>query len=152
MTNTLPASVTLKSAATTQGILSTNGNSINGALGGVTNGLPVIVTLTVVPNALGTITDTASVANDNPDPASGNNTFTATTTVLPLPLLTIQRTNNNRLNVLWPVALTNFGLQAKDILATNTWSNVITAPVISGNQNIVTETNNGSSRFYRLKE
>jgi large repetitive protein len=152
MTNTLPASVTLKSAATTQGILSTNSNTITGALGGVTNGLPVIVTLTVVPNALGTITDTASVTNDNPDPALGNNTFTATTTVLPLPLLTIQRTNNNRLNVLWPVALTNFGLQAKDILATNAWSNVITAPVISGNQNIVTETNNGSSRFYRLKE
>src|SRR5439155_11150573 len=55
MTNTLPASVTLKSAATTQGTLSTNSNPITGALGNITNGTSVIVTLTVVPNPLGTI-------------------------------------------------------------------------------------------------
>lgn len=152
LANTLPASVTLKSAATTQGILSTNSNPITGALGIITNGTPVIVTLTVVPHALGPITDTVSVASDNPDPASTNNTFNAITTVLPLPILSIQRTNNNRLNISWQVALTNFGLQAKDTLSTNAWSNVITAPVISGNQNIVTETNSDGSRFYRLKK
>jgi hypothetical protein len=152
LTNTLPASVTLKSAVTTQGILSTNSNPITGALGNITNGTPVIVTLTVVPTALGTITDTVSIASDNPDPASGNNTFTAVSTVLPLPLLAIQRTNNDRLNISWPVALTNFGLQAKEVLGTNVWSNVITAPVISGDQNIVTETNSGGNRFYRLKK
>jgi uncharacterized repeat protein (TIGR01451 family) len=152
MTNSLPASVTLKSAVTTQGILSTNSNPVTGALGSVTNGLPVIVTLTVVPNALGTITDSASVGSDNPDPATGNNTVNATTTVLPLPFLTIKRTNNDRFNISWPVALTNFGLQANGLLGTNAWSNVITAPVISGNQNTVTETNTGGSRFYRLKE
>jgi hypothetical protein len=109
--------------------------------------------LTVTPQASGAITDTVTVANDNPDPASANNTFNATTTVLPLPLLNIQRTNNDRLNISWPVALTNFTLQAKEVLlATNAWSNVITAPIISGNQNIVTETNNGGSKFYRLKK
>ena len=152
MTNTLPASVTLKSAATTQGILSTNSNPMTGAFGSLDNGLSVIVTVTVVPNSLGSITNTVSVASDYPDPASGNNTFNAITTVLPLPFLTIQRTNNNRLNILWPLALTNFGLQAKDVLGTNAWSNVITAPVISGTQNVVTETNSGATRFYRLKE
>jgi len=152
LTNTLPASVTLMSAATTQGTLSTNSNPITGALGNVTNVTPVIITLTVVPHTLGTITDTVTVGSDNPDPAMANNMFIATTTVLPLPLLTIQRTNNDRLNISWPVALTNFGLQAKDVLSTNVWTSVATAPVISGNQNVVTETNNGGSRFYRLKE
>src|SRR5262249_8863897 len=74
MTNTLPASVTLKSAATTQGILSTNNNPITGALGNITNGTPVIVTLTVIPNTVGTINNTVSIASDNPDLALGNNT------------------------------------------------------------------------------
>ena len=152
MTNSLPASVTLKSAATTQGTLSTNSNPITGALGSITNGTPVIVTLTVIPHSLGAIVDSVSVASDNPDPAAANNTFNAVTTVLPLPILAIQRTNNNRLNISWPVALTNFGLQSKDVLSTNIWSSVATAPVIFGTQNIVTETNTGGSRFYRLKK
>jgi uncharacterized repeat protein (TIGR01451 family) len=152
MTNSLPASVTLKSVATTQGTLSTNSNPITGALGSITNGTPVIVTLTVIPHSLGAIVDSVSIASDNPDPAGANNTFNVVTTVLPLPILAIQRTNNNRLNISWPVALTNFGLQSKDVLSTNVWSSVATAPFISGTQNIVTETNTGDSRFYRLKK
>ena len=152
LTNTLPASVTLKSAATTQGTLSTNNNPITGALGIITNGTPIIITLTVVPQSLGPIVDTVNVASDNPDPSPTNNSFTVTTTVLPLPFLTIQRTNNNRLNISWPVALTNFGLQAKDALNANSWANVATAPIISGDQSVVTETNNSGTKFYRLKK
>jgi uncharacterized repeat protein (TIGR01451 family) len=152
LTNTLPASVTLKSAVTSQGTLSTNANPITGALGSVTNGTAVIVTLTVLPHSTGPISDTVSVTSDNPDLNSGNNIFTAVTTVLPLPLLTIGRATNDLLNISWPVALTNFALQAKDTLSTNAWSNVVTAPVISGNQNVVTETNSRASRFYRLKK
>jgi hypothetical protein len=153
MTNTLPVSVTLKSAATTQGTLSTNSSPITGALGNITNGTPVIVTLTVVPNALGTITDTVSVASDYPDPASTNNTFNAVTTVLPLPILAIRRAGQSQLNISWPVALTNFGLQFNTVLNTGVpWTNVGTPPVISGDQNVVTETNSGGGKFYRLKK
>jgi uncharacterized repeat protein (TIGR01451 family) len=152
LTNTLPASVTLQSAATTQGTLSTNNNPITGTLGNITNGTPIIITLTVVPQSLGSIIDTVNVASDNPDPSPANNSFTITTTVLPLPFLTIQRTNNDRLNIFWPVALTNFGLQAKEALNANSWATVATAPIISGDQNVVTETNNGGTKFYRLKK
>lgn len=152
MTNTLPASVALKSAVTTHGTLSTNANPITGALGSVTNGTAVVVTLTVIPHSTGAIIDTVSVASDNPDPNLVNNTFNAVTTVLPLPLLTIRDATNDLVNISWPVALTNFGLQAKNVLSTNAWSNVVTAPVISGSQNVVTETNTGASRFYRLKK
>jgi IPT/TIG domain./Domain of unknown function DUF11. len=153
MTNTLPASVTLKSAATTQGILSTNSNPITGALGNITNGTPVIVTLTVVPNTLGTINNTVSIGSNNPDPASGNDTFNAATTVLPLPVLTIRRAGQSQFNISWPVALTNFGLQFNTAVNAGVpWANVATPPVISGDQNTVTETNDGGSRFYRLKK
>jgi hypothetical protein len=153
LTNTLPASVNLKSAATTQGTLSTNSNPITGALGNITNGTPIIITLTVVPHTLGQIVDTASVASDFADPSSGNNSFSVTNTVLPLPILTIRRAGQGLLNVSWPVALTNFGLQFKTALnAAIAWSNVTTTPVISGDQNIVTETNASNSKFYRLKK
>jgi hypothetical protein len=153
LTNTLPASVTLKAAAITQGTLSTNSNPITAALGNITNGIPIIVTLIVVPHTTGPIVDTATVAGDYPDPAQANNTFSVTNTVLPLPLLTIQRAGQGLLNISWPVALTNFALQFRaSVNTTNSWTNVTTVPVISGNQNVVTDTNAGSSKFFRLKK
>src|SRR5262249_1736294 len=81
LTNTLPASVILKSAVTTRGTLSTNSNPITGTLGNITNGTAVVITLTVVPNTPGTIVNTAKVMSDNPDPALANNTFSVTNTV-----------------------------------------------------------------------
>jgi len=145
--------VILKSAVTTRGTLSTNSNPVTGALGNITNGTAVVITLTVVPYTPGTIVNTANVTSDNPDPALANNTFSVTNTVSPLPLLTIRRAAPGRFNISWPVALTNFGLQFKTILSTGTsWSNVLTTPVISGDQRIVTETNAGSGKFYRLKK
>lgn len=153
LTNTLPNSVNLKSASTTQGSLSTNSNPITATLGNITNGLPVTVTLTVVPQALGSIVDTATVASDYNDPSSGNNTFSVTNNVLPLALLTIQRAGPELFNISWPVALTNFALQFNTALNGGvSWSNVGTAPVTIGDQNRVTETNGGTGRFYRLKK
>jgi len=149
----LPSSVILKSAVTTRGTLSTNSNPITGALGNITNGTAVVVTLTVVANTPGKIVDAATVASDNPDPGLANNTSSVTNSVSPLPLLSIRRAAPGRLNISWPVALTNFGLQFKTILSTGTtWSNVLTTPVISGDQRIVTETNAGGGKFYRLKQ
>jgi hypothetical protein len=153
LTNTLPSSVALKSAVTTRGTLSTNSNPITGVLGNITNGTGVVITLTVVPNTPGTIVNIAKVMSDNPDPALANNMFSVTNTVSPLPLLTIRRATPGRLNISWPVALTNFGLQFKTVLSTGTsWSDDTTTPVISGDQRIVTETNAGNAKFYRLKK
>jgi hypothetical protein len=153
LTNTLPSSVVLKSAVTTRGTLSTNSNPITGVLGNITNGTPVVITLMVVPKTPGTIVNTANVTSDNPDPVLANNTFNVTNTVSPLPLLSIRRAAPGRLNISWPVALTNFGLQFKTVLSPGTtWSDVTTTPVISGDQRIVTETNAGNAKFYRLKK
>jgi hypothetical protein len=153
LTNTLPSSVILKSAVTTRGTLFTNSNPITGTLGNITNGTAVVITLSVVPNTPGTIVNTANVTSDNPDPALSNNTFSVTNTVSPLPLLSIRRAAPGRLNISWPVALTNFALQFKTVLSPGTtWSDVTTTPVISGDQKVVTETNAGNSKFYRLKK
>jgi hypothetical protein len=153
LTNTLPPAVNLKSAITTRGTLSTNSNPITGALGNITNGTAVVVTLTVVPITPGTIVNTATVTSDNLDPVLANNTFSVTNTVSPLPLLSIRRAAPGRVSISWPVALTNFGLQFKTVLSPGTsWSDVTTVPVISGDQKVVTETTAGGGKFYRLKE
>lgn len=102
-TNLLPATVVLKSATTSKGTLSTNGNAITCSMGTVDVGAPVVVTLNVMPQAAGTITNIASVSSDYPDPVLGNNT-TNLTTMVQLPRLTIDR-QTNLVKVSWPAQL-----------------------------------------------
>lgn len=154
LTNTLPASVTLKSATTTQGTLNTNANPITAALGTIPVGNSAIITLTVVPQVTGTITDTASAGSDNPDPNPANNTASNVTTVWPLPFLGIQTLTSNQVKVFWPAPLSNFMLLYKSNLVslTATWSTDLTTRVISGANISVTETNTGAQKFFRLKQ
>jgi len=150
LTETLPASVTLKTATTTQGSLNTNGNPILGTLGTLASGGAVTVQLTVVPHAAGAITNAASVSSDNPDPAPANNTSNLVTTVWPLPLLSINLATN-LVKVSWPAPLSNFTLQYKTALGGNgPWTNNPAARSVFGNAISVTETNLGTARFYRL--
>ena len=151
LTNTLPVSILLLSAATSQGTLSTNGNVIRGALGTINSGGSATVTLTVVPQVPGTITDTASAGSDIPDPVPSNNSAAIVTTVWPVPMLSIALLTN-QVQVAWPAPLSNFTLQFRNSLGmTYFWSNVLIPPVLSGGSNIVVEASTNSSRFYRLK-
>ncbi|HWW01629.1 MAG TPA: IPT/TIG domain-containing protein [Candidatus Acidoferrum sp.] len=154
VTNTLPGSVTLKAATINQGTLATNGNPILGTLGTMNNGAAVTMTLTVIPNELGIITDTMSVGSDALDPTPVNNTASTSALVQSPALLSIQTLTNppNQIKILWPADLTNYALQAKNSLLTNLfWSNVTSTTTISGNQRSVTEGNTNLLRFYRLK-
>jgi hypothetical protein len=149
----LPASVTFKTATTSQGTLVTGGNPITGNLGTLGVGNSATIVITVAPQAVGTITNSVSVASDYTDNVTMNNTASVTTIVSPLPLLSIQRLAGDQVRISWPVALTNFGLQFKTSLnSTNAWSNNATAPVISGSENVVTETNFEAAKFYRLRK
>ena len=150
--NLLPASVTLKTATVSHGTLNTNGNPIQGTISSLAIGAGAGVTLTVAPQAVGTITNSASASNLYTDPAISNNTVEVTTTVLPLPLLSIRTTSTNRLRLSWPLALSNYVLESKPTLGTNTsWSNVTNLPITVGDEKVVIETNNSPSRFYRLR-
>jgi hypothetical protein len=153
LTNTLPASVVLKAATTTQGTLTTNSNPILGSLGLLPNGGTAYITLTVAPQTAGLITNTVGAGSDYPDPAPTNNTATAVTTVLPLPILSIRFILPNLVRISWPAALSNyFSLQSRNALLTDSWAGVSNAPVISGNERVVTQTNSGAMKFYRLSE
>jgi hypothetical protein len=150
LTNFLPPSVSLRSAVTTQG--SVGGSStVIASLGTIASGNSATVTLTVGPQSSGFITNTSVVISGYTDPVPTNNTAITTTFVLPLPLLTIRTIQSTNLRISWPVVLTNYILQSKTNLAfTNLWLDVSNAPTISGNENVVIETNTSAARFYRL--
>ncbi|MEK6687652.1 MAG: hypothetical protein AABZ01_04220, partial [Gemmatimonadota bacterium] len=153
LSETLPASVVLKSAATTAGSLNTNANPITANFGQIGVSNSVIVTIIVSPQTEGTISNYVSVANLYPDPNPENNTTVTFTTVEPFPLLSIRLVNTNWVQVSWPAALANYTLEFKPLLATNIfWSNVLTAPQTIGNESVVTETNVGAMKYYRLKK
>jgi len=119
----------------------------------ITSGGSVQVVITVVPQSVGTITNLTSVGSDYTDPVPANNTVSTTTTVLPLPVLSIRLLSGSRVRLSWAVELTNFVLEFKtNLVAASLWSSVTTAPVISGSERVVTETNTAPMRFYRLRD
>jgi uncharacterized repeat protein (TIGR01451 family) len=153
LTNILPATVTLRSA-TINGpwLLLTNGTSLTGSAANFAVGSFATLIITVTPQVAGTITNTISVTSSNPDPVPGDNTVSIATIVEPLALLSVKSTGD-LVRISWPVLLTNYVLQAQNALAANSqWLNVTTPSTISGTLKLVTETNNGSARFYRLKK
>jgi uncharacterized protein DUF11 len=153
LTNTLPGSVTFKSASSTQGTVGVSGNTLTGTLGTVAVSNSVTVTVTVVPQTVGTITNSAVVSSDYSDPSPADNSIVLTTTVLPLPFLSIAPYSANQVTISWPALLTNYLLQYKTNLAPSvTWSNSTTTPFISGTNRFIIETSSGSTKFYRLKD
>ena len=152
LTNTLPQSVTLKSATTSQGSLTTNANPIFGNLGTLNNGGSATVTLTVTPMAPGSITNMVAAASDALDANSANNISFAITTVLPLPLLSITNLMSNSLvRISRPAPLRNITLQFRTDLSTSApWTNDAGAKIVSGTNVSVTETSIPPARFFRL--
>jgi uncharacterized repeat protein (TIGR01451 family) len=153
LTNTLPATVSLQSVVASPGwTLATNGNTLIGGVSNLVNSGNAALLITVVPHATGNIVDTATVGSDTPDPTPENNSFFLATTVEPLALLSISL-KTNQVKVAWPLGLTGYVLQSKDMLATNNfWSNVTATSIISGNLQFITETNSAATRFYRLRK
>jgi uncharacterized repeat protein (TIGR01451 family) len=80
LTDPLPAGVTLQSATSSQGSCSGT-STVVCDLGVLTNGAAATVTITVIPQQAGTLTNTASVTSQIPDPASNNDTSSVGTTV-----------------------------------------------------------------------
>jgi uncharacterized repeat protein (TIGR01451 family) len=93
VTDTLPAGSTFVSASSTQGTCSGTA-TVTCGLGTIASGATVTVTIKIKPNTPGTITNTASVIGDGPDPNPGNNSSTATTRVNPAADLAVTKTDS----------------------------------------------------------
>ena len=74
VTDALPAGAAFVTATTTQGTASESGGVVTATLGDLASGATATVTITVRPTAAGTLSNTASVAGQQPDPDPGNNT------------------------------------------------------------------------------
>jgi uncharacterized repeat protein (TIGR01451 family) len=83
VTNTLPNQSTLVSATPSQGTACTGTLTLTCNLGTVTNGGSAVLTIivSIAPDGVGTITNSAIVASDLPDPNMGNNMASETTTI-----------------------------------------------------------------------
>jgi hypothetical protein len=153
VTNYLPASVSIRSYNLSQGTVLNAGNPFSANFGTITvNGQAVLV-LTVAPQSTGSISNYVTVSSDLSDFVTANNSTSVLTFVLPLPRLSISVLPAQKLQLSWPVELTNFVLQFNNAFPTNAyWSNHLTVPSILGNQRQVVDTNSSQTRFYRLKD
>ncbi|MCP5173930.1 MAG: DUF11 domain-containing protein [Moraxellaceae bacterium] len=80
LTDTIPASTSFVSAISTKGTCSGN-PAITCTIGALANGETATVTIRVIPNTIGTITNTATATRNEPDSNATNNSDTDITTV-----------------------------------------------------------------------
>ncbi|MDX1582793.1 MAG: IPTL-CTERM sorting domain-containing protein [Thermoanaerobaculia bacterium] len=81
--DTLPSSVTFESVNTTTGSCTQSGQIVTCSLGSLATGQEETITITVTPNTAGvTIVDSVSIAADQSDPVTANNTATESTQVI----------------------------------------------------------------------
>lgn len=73
VTDTLPAGVTVQSIVTSQGSYQQTGNTITFNLGSLNMNDRANIRITVIPNAEGSIENTAKVTSNEPDPNTENN-------------------------------------------------------------------------------
>ena len=81
LTDVLPVDVRFVSVTSSAGSCTQASGTINCALGNLTNGANVTVTIVVTPRRAGTITNTAQVSSGSPDTNPANNTDTEETVV-----------------------------------------------------------------------
>jgi uncharacterized repeat protein (TIGR01451 family) len=84
VTDTLPSGLSARSSSASQGSYSGT-TTVTCALGDLASGASATVTIVVRPSSEGTITNTASVAGNQPDPNSANNSATQETTISAAP-------------------------------------------------------------------
>ena len=80
-------------------------------------------------------------------------TYSATTTSnSPQPRLVAQRLTNAVALSWWTNGTTGYVLETENVLATNQWTVVPTAPVIVSNRYVVTVGTNDSAAYFRLRK
>jgi uncharacterized repeat protein (TIGR01451 family) len=84
--DTLPSSVTLKSATPSQGSCTSSSGTVTCSLGTIAQGASATVTIVVTPNSPGAISNTATVSTSALDPNSANNSVTDSVQVLAAPV------------------------------------------------------------------
>lgn len=152
---TVPPGFSIKSASSTSpGItVDTNSNPVVFHIGTMSIHNNPTLTLVLVPQSMGSATNTVTLASSTFDPNTGNNTDARVTTVLPVPELSIGWEGASQVRIAWSVWLTNYLLQSSSTVTSNSsWSNVPTTPEIEGDERVVIEPSTNVTQYYRLKQ
>jgi uncharacterized repeat protein (TIGR01451 family) len=154
ITDTLPANAAFISAIPSAGGSSSqNGSTVFGSWPDLPNNSVVTLTITVQPNLVGTITNTASATAAGTDPTPANNSASVTVTVSEQPAAPLLKIVQSGTDVIlsWPTNAGNFRLQTCSAISANpAWVDVTTVPVVVGNQFMVTNPIGSDPGFYRL--
>lgn len=93
-TDTLPSNVNFVSATASQGSCVQSNGIVSCTIGSLASAFDFTVSIVVTPTATGTITNSMSVAANEPDLVPANNTATQTNTIVPVFTLTVTKTGN----------------------------------------------------------
>ncbi len=93
-TDTLPSNVTFVSASATQGACVQANLVVTCNLGALASGNDSDISIIVIPNAVGTMTNSMEVTANETDPVPANNSATQSSTVVPVYTLTVTKTGS----------------------------------------------------------
>jgi uncharacterized repeat protein (TIGR01451 family) len=152
LTGSLPDSVDFVSATTSHGVCGNESGNLICDLGVVPVGETATVLVTVVPRALGEITNQVVLASPYADPARSNLISRLGVMVVDTPTLQSER-SQNRLLLWWPLVAQDYFLEVTDNLVPPvSWAEERNARVIVGDRVTITIKMSTTARYYRLRK
>ncbi|MBK8001645.1 MAG: DUF11 domain-containing protein [Verrucomicrobia bacterium] len=144
----LAPGLSLVSATPSVGTWAKVQNTLTWTVGSLPNGGTASITVVTRPQSVGVMSSAVSVAANQTDLNTGNNSLVLTTTVGGVPTLAVLRSGNS-VSLSW-LASSGFKLQVSDSLTSANWTDVGTVPQVVGGQNVVSMVAAGN-KFYRLR-
>ncbi|HUL51531.1 MAG TPA: hypothetical protein VLU94_02990, partial [Candidatus Nitrosotalea sp.] len=146
----LPAGAELTSSSTTYGTITNDQTTLTLDLSGLVPDSSAVLTITITPQIVGTITNEASLLSPYVDSANTNLVSRITTKVIATPTLEFEHSSNH-LIFSWPQVAGNYTIESTDQLGAGaSWSEVPNPQVIVDGRVTVTIKIFGEARFYRL--
>jgi uncharacterized repeat protein (TIGR01451 family) len=155
VTDVIPVGATFISANNPLGSQSQTNGIVTCTIPSMASNATGTITITVRPTTGGTVTNSATIASaaNEPNPANNSASVITTVTVPPnadSPVLNVARSSGTVV-LSWSTNATGFVLQSRlNLSASGVWTAVTDAPVVIGNQFVVTKNLDGTATFYRL--
>jgi uncharacterized repeat protein (TIGR01451 family) len=152
LTDETPQGTSFVQATTTRGSFTRAADSVVFSLGRLEPGSSAVLSLTILPQMSGSVSNRVFLTAAEPDPDLGNNVLEQHTTVLEAAPTDLHLVIDGRQLVLfWPSPATGLVLESTDDLnQTRGWGLVSSNAVLEGNQFVLKLAAASAQKFYRL--